>query len=149
MIQSAKDFWASFCLTYRKSVLFVLACITAFAFAQLPTLHFDNAMDVWFLDDDSTYLAHREMVDTYASDELIVVGLEAPDVFAPRILELIDRVGSKLAQAPHVEKVISLTTIESIEGRPRTLLQVAEGPHHAQERGTGSVVECRGQGRVA
>jgi hypothetical protein len=117
MIQTAKDFWATFCLTYRKSVLFVLVCITAFSFMQLPALEFENAMDIWFLDDDPTYLTHREMVDTYASDELIVIGIEAPDVFDPDVLELIDRMGAKLARAPHVEKIISLTTIESIEGR--------------------------------
>lgn len=117
MIHSAKDFWANFCLTYRKSVLFVLACITALAVAQLPSLEFDNAMDVWFQQDDATYVAHREMIDTYASDELIVIGLEAPDVFAPEVLELIERVGNKLETAPHVEKVISLTSVEAIEGR--------------------------------
>ncbi len=121
MIQNAKDFWANICLTYRKSVLFVLACVTALAIAQLPSLEFENAMDIWFLDDDPTYLAHREMVDTYASDEMIVVGLAAPDVFAPEVLELIDRLGSKLEKAPHVEKIISLTTIESIEGRDDAL----------------------------
>lgn len=121
MIHSAKYLWANFCLTYRKSVLFVLACITAVALYQLPSLEFDNAMDIWFLDDDAVYLAHREMIDTYASDELIVLGLEAPDVFAPEVLTVIDRMGKKLEQAPNVEKVISLTSVEAIEGRDDVL----------------------------
>ncbi len=125
MIQSAKERWADICLTYRKSVLFALACISALAIYQLPSLEFDNAMDIWFLDDDPVYLAHREMVDTYASDELIVLGLEAPDVFAPEVLELIERVGSKLENAPYVEKVISLTSVESIEGRD-DLLEIGD-----------------------
>ena len=125
MIRIAKGFWADFCLTYRKSVLFVLACITVLAVSQFPALHFENAMDIWFLDDDPTYLAHREMVETYSSDELIVIGLEAPDVFAPDVLALIDRLGAKLERAPHVEKVISLTNVESITGR-EDLLEIRD-----------------------
>jgi predicted RND superfamily exporter protein len=121
MIHIAKGFWADVCLTYRKSVLFALACITALAVSQFPSLQFENAMDIWFLDDDPTYLAHREMIDTYVSDELIVVGIEAPDVFAPDILALIDRLGTKLERAPHVEKVISLTNVESITGHEDSL----------------------------
>ena len=105
-----------FCLTYRKTVLFIIAAITVLAASQLPKARFDNALEIWFLDDDPTLLGHQKLLDTYGSDELIMIGLEAPDVFAPDVLAVIDRVTRGVKNAPHVEKVFSLTDIESITG---------------------------------
>lgn len=108
--------WAHICLNYRKSVLAVLAVITGFAVSALPRVGFDNSLGIWFLDDDPTLLTHERMIDTFGSDELIIVGLDAPDVFAPEILERVDRLTRAIAEAPNVEKVFSLTNIEAVTG---------------------------------
>ncbi len=114
MARKLIDTWAHYCLTYRKTVLIAIALITALAASALPQAHFDNALDVWFLEDDPALVAHRDLVDTFSSDELVIIGVEAPDVFAPEVLELIDRVTHAVEEAPHVEKVFSLTNIESV-----------------------------------
>ncbi len=114
MVRKLIDAWAHYCLSYRKTVLIVIALITAVAASALPNARFDNALDVWFLEDDPALVAHRELIDTFSSDELVVIGIEAPDVFAPDVLEVIDRVTRAVEEAPHVEKVFSLTNIESI-----------------------------------
>ncbi len=119
------DAWAHCCLTYRKTILLAIALVTALAASALPGARFDNALDVWFLEDDPALVAHRELVDTFSSDELVVIGLEAPDVFAPDVLEVIDRVTRAIAEAPHVEKVFSLTNIESIASTD-DLLEIGE-----------------------
>ncbi len=108
--------WGRLCLTYKKSVLAVLMAITAIAVSQLPSARFDNALENWFVADDPALLAHRRLIDTFGSDELIIVGFKAADVFTPEVLHLVNRVTQKLEQAPHVEKVFSLTNIESVEG---------------------------------
>ncbi len=108
--------WATLCLTYRKTVLLLLAAITVLAGSQMPRVSFDNALEIWFLDDDPALRSHQRLLDTFGSDELIMIGLEAPDVFAPHMLTLIDRVTRAVEAAPHVEKVFSLTNIESITG---------------------------------
>ena len=70
-----------FCLTWRKSVLAAVAGITVLTGMQLAHVRFDNAVEIWFVDNDPALLAHQRLVDVYASDELVVIGLEAPDVF--------------------------------------------------------------------
>jgi len=114
MTRKLIDAWAHYCLTYRKTVLVAVAAITAVAAFALQDARFDNALEVWFLEDDPALIAHRDLIDTFSSDELVIIGLEAPDVFAPEVLEVIDRVTRALEEAPHVEKVFSLTNIESV-----------------------------------
>jgi len=104
-------------LEYRKTVLCLLLAITALAVSQLPKGHFENALEVWFLKDDPALRDHRDLIENFASDELVVVGLEAPDVFSPEVLTVVDRLTRELEVAPHVEKVFSLTNIEAITGR--------------------------------
>ncbi len=117
MSERIANTWGRFCLRYRKTVLAIILGITAVAAVQLQDVRFDNALEIWFLDDDPALLAHRRLIDTFTSDELVVIGFEAPDVFDPEVLALIDRVTRAVEEAPHVEKVFSLTNIESITGR--------------------------------
>ena len=113
--------WADACLTYRKTVLLAVVTMTVVTAARLPDARFDNALDVWFLEDDPALVAHQELVDTFGSDEMIVVGVEAPDVFDPHVIAAIDRMTRAIAEAPHIQKVFSLTDIESISGRDDVL----------------------------
>lgn len=115
------DAWADTCLRYRKTVLLGVAVVTALALAELPHIHFDNALKTWFLDDDPALLEHERFRKLFGSDEIVVAGLEAPDVFAPDVLERIDRITRAIEVAPHVEKVFSLTNIESVTGKGDTL----------------------------
>ncbi len=117
MVERIINAWTRFCLGYRKSILVVLAVITAITVSELPKARFDNSIEVWLVVDDPALLAHRRLLKTFASDELIVAGIAADDVFAPDVLAKVDRVTRALEKAPHVEKVFSLTNIESITGR--------------------------------
>jgi predicted RND superfamily exporter protein len=121
MLSSASDRIVGLVLKYRKTVLSLLLAITVFAAVQLPKGHFENALEVWFVKDDPALRDHRDMIDAFSSDELIVIGLDAPDVFTPEILDMVDRLTAQLEAAPHVEKVYSLTNIEGITGRDDTI----------------------------
>ncbi len=125
MIESLSQSWGRFCLTYRKSILLVLVAVTVLTANQLPKIRFDNSPETWFVDGDPALLNHRILLDTFGSDELIVIGVEAPDVFAPAVLEKINRASLAIAKAPHVEKVFSLTNIEAITGKD-DLLEVGD-----------------------
>ena len=125
MVERLINSWTRICLNYRKTILVVLAAVTALTVSVLPEARFDNAVEVWFVDDDPALLAHRRLIKTFASDEMIVAGIEADDVFAPELLAKIDRATRAIEKAPHVEKVFSLTNIESITGRD-DMLEVGE-----------------------
>lgn len=125
MIERLIDGWTHVCLTYRKTILALLAVVTAVTYSQLPKARFDNAVEVWFVDDDPALVAHHKLLDTFSSDELIVIGIEAPDVFAPEVLDKIERITRAVEEAPHVEKVFSLTNIEAITGED-DMLEVGE-----------------------
>lgn len=109
------------CLTYRKTVLLAVAAVTVLLAAQLPKLKFENSLGSWFLARDPALLQHDRFTEEFGSDELIIIGLEAPDVFAPDVLRRIDRVTRAVERAPNVEKVFSLTNIESVSGRDGAL----------------------------
>ncbi len=121
MIERFIDAWARNCLRFRKSILLLIAAISAIALYALPQVRFDNALEIWFLEGDPAILAHNEIVETFGSDETIIIGLEAPDVFDKTVLETVDRITRAVEQAPHVEKVFSLTNIESITGKDDSL----------------------------
>jgi hydrophobe/amphiphile efflux-3 (HAE3) family protein len=117
LIERFVEAWARACLTYRKTILVALAAYTALTVSRLPDLQFNNALSTWFVDGDPALVAHQRFRETFGSDEIVVIGLEAADVFAPETLERIGRVTRAVEQAPHVEKVFSITNIESITGR--------------------------------
>ena len=79
-----------------------------------PEITIKKLLKTWFLDDDPALLEHERFLDLFGSDEIVVAGLEAPDVFAPGMLARIDRLTRAIERAPHVEKVFSLTNIEAI-----------------------------------
>ncbi|MEE8312185.1 MAG: MMPL family transporter [Candidatus Binatia bacterium] len=113
------------CLRYRKTVLLAVAAVSAFTLGQVIDVRFDNAIEIWFVDKDPALVAHQRLIDTYVSDELVVVGVEAPDVFAPEVLDAIDRMTRAIEVAPYVEKVTSITNIESITGQD-DLLEIGD-----------------------
>jgi predicted RND superfamily exporter protein len=101
--------------------LLLIVAISALAVSAAPRLEFDNALENWFVTGDPALAAHDRLIDTFSSDDTIVIGYAAPDVFAPEVLEFIDELSAAVETAPHVEKVFSLTTIESIAGNGETL----------------------------
>jgi predicted RND superfamily exporter protein len=117
--------WVKACLTYRKTVLTVLAAITAVAAVQIPHVHFNNAIETWFVEGDASLRNHQRLLDTFGSDTIIVVGIEAPDVFAPDLLAKIDRATRAIETTRNVEKVFSLTSVEAITGKPDDLIEVS------------------------
>ena len=56
------------CLRYRKTILLLLVALTVLAGSQMPGVQFDNALEIWFLDDDPVLRSHRRLLDTFGSD---------------------------------------------------------------------------------
>ncbi|MDP3937737.1 MAG: MMPL family transporter, partial [Deltaproteobacteria bacterium] len=76
-------------------------------------LRVDTSAEGILLDDDPDRLVRdfaREKFGTI--DEIIVVMIEAPDVFAPAILEAVRELSEVIRNLPDVAEVVSLTSVE-------------------------------------
>lgn len=64
---------------YRVRWLAVAALVllTALAGAAASTVGVDNAVHIWFVDDDPALLAYEDFQRTFGNDEVVVIGLES------------------------------------------------------------------------
>src|SRR4029450_13759126 len=74
----------------------------------------ESALDTVLPPGDAAVAYYDETVAAFGSDDLGVVGMLAPDIFAPATLEKLDRVTKELGKLPGVEHVYSLTNLVDI-----------------------------------
>ncbi|MBU0505342.1 MAG: MMPL family transporter [bacterium] len=98
-------------LKYAHYILFSLVLLTViFAYCAFD-LKFDSSIDVWFLENDPTIAVYQEFLDRFEADEIVVMGVFAPDVFSADVLASIKRITDTAQKAPHALRVHSLTNL--------------------------------------
>lgn len=116
-------------LRFRAPILIVIALLTAAAIYTSQTVRFQSDLEIWFLDDDPELAVYHQFLETFHTDELLVVGVFADDVFAPHLLEGIDALTESIGALPKVHRVRSLTNGSRFEGRSDTLAVVPIVPN--------------------
>lgn len=96
-------------LRFRGALLIILALATGAAIWTSQTVGFASEVEIWFLDDDPELVTYRAFLETFQTDELVVVGVFAEDVFAPSTLDSIDRLTEALSKVKGVRRVRSLS----------------------------------------
>ncbi len=88
--------------------------------------NFDNALGIWFEDDDPLYIYYDNFKREFESDEMAIVTVEAPvsegSVFTERMLRLVDRVSQAMEGVRDIEKVHSLTAQNVVQGAEGALI---------------------------
>ena len=102
-------------IRYPRSTLALLAVITILLGLQAQKIRVDSAIDTLLPHDDPERGFYEEAKRVFGSEEGTVIGIFAPDVFAPATLARIDRLSNALAGIDGVREVISLTTVQAIE----------------------------------
>lgn len=92
-----------------RLVLTLTAVLTGAAGAVSVGVGFDSAVDIWFLDDDPELRTYERFKRTFATDELLVVGVFAPDVFDPSILAETATLADAIGRIDQVHAVRALT----------------------------------------
>lgn len=94
----------------RRRLLLVVVCLLALA-AVIPAsrVRFDNAIEIWFLDDDPGLAIYDEFSESFQADEIAVIGVFHDDIFNTDILSVIDRITTAAAELDYVFRVQSLT----------------------------------------
>lgn len=110
--------FGEFQLRHKAAFLAAITAITVFCCLGLPRLRLSNNEEEWFDDWDKTKIAQDHFEDLFGgSDDSVLAFIEADDVFAPEVLDMIDRLGKALdASVPYADGVTSLTSLSVPRG---------------------------------
>lgn len=106
-------------LLHKHRVVTVTALIAILAVlgAGLARLDIDNALEVWFVEDDPALVNYRQFLEDFGNDEVIVTavsGVENP--LAEETLARIDALTRRHQSIDGVERVLSLTSLPLLRG---------------------------------
>ena len=93
----------------RWVVLGLAAAVVALSAVSVSRIQFDNTIETWFLDEDPSLAVYNHFTETFRSDQIIVVGVFADDVFAPRVVAAIDQLSDAAAGLEYADRVRSIT----------------------------------------
>lgn len=106
------------CLS-RHRLVTLLSFVAAVAVlgAGALRLKVDNALEVWFVDDDPALVQYREFLEDFGNDEVVVTvvgGLEDP--LAPESLRRLDALTRAHQAVDGIDRVLSLTSLPVLRG---------------------------------
>ncbi len=101
-----------FQLKHRWAFLVCLLVFTIASSAGLYKLKLDNGEDDWFDDWETTKLNQDHFEDIFGSCDSVVAFVQAEDVFDPEVLDMLDRLGTRLEnEVPYANSVTSLVNL--------------------------------------
>jgi len=103
----------------------VIAMTTAILFCSLiilPGLRIDNSVDVFFNKSGPNYLNFETWKQQFGSDQVVIIALQADDIFTSRHLNLISDLTQACEMLPGVDQVTSLTTVNAITGQDQDFI---------------------------
>jgi len=91
--------------------------------SQLPKIVIDTATESFLHKLDPALLAYNAFRDQFGRDELVIVAIEAPDVFAPEFLKKLAKLHTELKNnTPHLNDITSLINARNTYGRKDELV---------------------------
>ena len=99
-----------FQVRFRWLILLITAIVTVLACLGLPRLQMTSSDEEWFDDWDKVKIDQAHFNEKFGSDDGYMVMVRADDVFAPEVLQAIDRLSRRLEnEVPYADRVVSLT----------------------------------------
>ncbi|MGB0591471.1 MAG: efflux RND transporter permease subunit [Myxococcota bacterium] len=83
-------------LNHRWWVLFGIGCVTALAMASLSRAQIGTSMGELFFGDSPDYLTYLERSEVFASDEVVVIGIEGVDPLSTETLDRLDALTAEI-----------------------------------------------------
>lgn len=105
----------------RIVALAVVVLVTAVLGVLALRIGFDNSIEVYFLKDDPDILSYRRFIETFETDQVIVLAWRDEDLWTDEGLRFAWDVGEAALQIPHVGKVRSIVTIPDVVAEPGVL----------------------------
>lgn len=99
---------------YPRAVLVLIAALTVYFAWQATGVRVDSSSENLLPIDDPARTYYAGVRDAFGTEEVLVVGLFAGDVFAPATLAKIDAVSKQIAALDGVDEVLSLSTVKGV-----------------------------------
>ncbi|MFT4975763.1 MAG: putative RND superfamily exporter protein, partial [Myxococcota bacterium] len=109
-------------IRFRLPVLLLMALVTAAALWQASRVGVDNAVEVWFLDDDPALAEYHAFQETFGNDEVVVIGV-APKggPLSPTGLAILQDIDARVASVDGIAEVRSPTATVGARGASGSL----------------------------
>ncbi len=107
----------NFVFRHPWRVLAITAVFFAIALILVPRIRMDDSLDIFFDKKSAHFINFETWKDQFGSDELVIVGLSADDIFTVPNLTLIKELTEEFESLDAVEQVTSLTTVNHTVGR--------------------------------
>jgi predicted RND superfamily exporter protein len=103
------DYITTFILERRRYLAAVVGLLTVAAVLPVSQVHFDNALELWFSDDDPELIIYEQFSQQFLADQIVVVGVFHEDIFDTISLSVVDRISTAAAELEHTYRVNSIT----------------------------------------
>ncbi len=122
----------------RYAALLLMLALTLLPAAFLPRLTIDTTNESFFRSNDRVLVDYNAFKDQFGKDELFLVAVEAPDIFAPEFLERLKALHEELRdRVPYLDDITSLINARNTRGEGDTLIVedlMARWPRTGKER---------------
>jgi len=99
-----------FQVKFRWLILLATVVVTVLACLGLPHLQMTSSEEEWFDDWDKVKIDQAHFNEKFGSDDTYMVMVHADNVFAPEVLQAIDKLSRRLEnEVPYADRVVSLT----------------------------------------
>lgn len=99
-------------IKHRKLCLIILFAVTLVCLSGMRNFRSESSNSDWIVNGSEIKKNSDHFKEVFGNDQYVLVLVQADDVFAPDVLNMIDRLGERLeSEVPYADKVTSLTTV--------------------------------------
>lgn len=99
-------------IKHRKLCLIILFAVTLICLSGMRNFRSESSNSDWIVNGSEIKKNSDHFKEVFGNDQYVLVLVQADDVFAPDVLNMIDRLGERLeSEVPFADKVTSLTTV--------------------------------------
>lgn len=99
-------------IKHRKLCLIILLAVTLVCLSGMRNFRSESSNSDWIVNGSEIKKNSDHFKEVFGNDQYVLVLVQAEDVFAPDVLNMIDRLGERLeTEVPFADKVTSLTTV--------------------------------------
>ncbi len=107
----------------RWLMILLILALNVIAIIGLKKIKIDTSNDAWFFEKDALKIATDEFNEIFGNNSYPAILVEANDVFAPEILQMIRDLGNDLTnEVPYADEIYSLTDAEFTMGTAEGLI---------------------------